>query len=355
VSQMTSSLTRSSSLEELSFRLRSIFSGSKSCGLCLGDIGLYEGGFVGLSSCKLIWVCPSCRGKAMTMRALLFDKWQEAHIGQISMCTFTIPHTRSDTLEHLMVTLLGLYEMLRVASGYRARIKGSLASIRCLEVNYSKVNGWHPHLHVTHFWPDHNNCLRDVLPMWERLACADAGVSFHFMDQITKLSYLAKVAVGHDISKEMSGGFYKSKGRTKPILHYERAIVEAATESTLSYPRYFENHKIITEFRACMKGHRMHAYSGRKYLASLAPFKEEQEFPDFQAVIPKEAYSVLAYHLLCRGYNPKRWLNSLCARLDPEGVVLFLKEIIGLDFENPERSRQVSMIMNSADDPFHLH
>lgn len=109
-------------------------------------------GYRGLVSCGSGTVCPRCAlaigsRRAEELRGAL-RSW-EAQGGRAVFLTLTVSHSLgsrlSDTWSHLIDTWRKLQR--RKAWGE----VGATGFVRALEVTYSHVTGWHPHLHVVLF------------------------------------------------------------------------------------------------------------------------------------------------------------------------------------------------------------
>jgi hypothetical protein len=69
------------------------------------------------------------------------------------MVTYTVRHDIHDNLATLLKSFLGAHRRITTGSTYGKLKSGCkiFGAIRCLEVTYSKRNGWHPHAHVLVF------------------------------------------------------------------------------------------------------------------------------------------------------------------------------------------------------------
>jgi hypothetical protein len=107
--------------------------------------------FRGLEQCSRVWTCPVCaqritreRRKELTyaLAAAKLKGWAPV------LMTFTLRHTRDDTLESLIDGLGAAVRRFKSGREYQDfksewRIQGG---IKALEVTYGE-NGWHPHVH----------------------------------------------------------------------------------------------------------------------------------------------------------------------------------------------------------------
>lgn len=110
----------------------------------------------GTNSCGSVWGCPVCSLRISTGRVIEIQTAMKRNRAAGGIClftTFTLSHSKKDTLKH---TLGGLLEALRGFKALRRvkEIRGRLGysgSIRALEVRHHDTNGWHPHAHEIWF------------------------------------------------------------------------------------------------------------------------------------------------------------------------------------------------------------
>lgn len=68
---------------------------------------------------------------------------------QWMMLTLTFAHYRGERLENLLLTLFQAWRRVRATRAVRAIFERRVsATARALEVTWSPVNGWHPHIHL---------------------------------------------------------------------------------------------------------------------------------------------------------------------------------------------------------------
>jgi hypothetical protein len=109
----------------------------------------------GVASCGRLGVCPVCAPKVRSTRAADIEAAVEAwHAlgGQVVFATYTVPHSRTDSLASVLQSLReGWRHVNNGAAGRRvASAAGSEGFIRSLEVTYGS-NGWHAHIHSLFF------------------------------------------------------------------------------------------------------------------------------------------------------------------------------------------------------------
>ncbi len=107
-----------------------------------------------LHVCSSVWVCPVCASKISERRRADLAAGIEAH-GELRavLVTFTVQHSREDTLGVLLGDLLASYRDLKRHRPWVsfALLTGLVGSVRSLEFTYG-VHGWHPHLHSLYFF-----------------------------------------------------------------------------------------------------------------------------------------------------------------------------------------------------------
>lgn len=138
----------------------------------------------GLATCGSVWSCPLCAAKIQNRRRLELAQlveWAYSQGYQVTMVTFTFPHTRFDNLQSLISGMTKAFTSLRGGKAWQNFRKqyGFIGLVRSLEVTYGQ-NGWHPHTHE--LW-----ITKDLLPLqrtdfsqfiirrWKN-SCARAGL-----------------------------------------------------------------------------------------------------------------------------------------------------------------------------------
>jgi hypothetical protein len=95
-----------------------------------------------------------------------FDKF---YADSVTASLFTIPHSKYDDLSDIRKRLLKCYNDMTRSRGYKVIMKKleSCGSSRGVEVTWSLVNGFHPHIHVLNFFENsvllHHDFLADTL------------------------------------------------------------------------------------------------------------------------------------------------------------------------------------------------
>jgi len=105
----------------------------------------------GLMVCGSVWSCPVCAAKITERRRreLLDALDREPGRWTLAMVTYTLQHSRADTLAEVRDALLDAYRrVIRGAPWKRFRDRWGVAGyVKALEVTYGE-HGWHPHCHV---------------------------------------------------------------------------------------------------------------------------------------------------------------------------------------------------------------
>lgn len=154
----------------------------------------------GLQTCASVWNCPVCGPKIRAARARELEEFAAAWIarggrprhpssdlgqgrgGGLVMATFTFQHHKRLALADLMTKLAAAWTRMLTYRRYR-RIKAEMelaGYTRAEEITHGR-NGWHPHLHVLFWFPDHitqekaDDLREDFYDMW-RQACAAEGL-----------------------------------------------------------------------------------------------------------------------------------------------------------------------------------
>lgn len=110
--------------------------------------------FTGLQTCANVWTCPCCGPKIAVERAAdiaLAITEHYARGGRVALLTLTLPHSRADRLNGLVIGLSKAWASIRQNKTPR-RLMGAHVHgfVRRLEVTVGP-SGWHPHLHVLLF------------------------------------------------------------------------------------------------------------------------------------------------------------------------------------------------------------
>ncbi len=115
--------------------------------------------FAGLQVCSSVWACPCCAAVISEKRrdelAGLISKHLAAH-GSVYMTTYTIRHGKFDELAPMLARFLAARRRMRQGRrGVALRKQHNIiGTVSVLEVTWSEVNGWHPHVHELVFCAD---------------------------------------------------------------------------------------------------------------------------------------------------------------------------------------------------------
>lgn len=128
-------------------------------GRVVAELVRYEDGHAGvhgLAMCGSAWMCSVCAARISKYRADELakgvDAWQ-AKGCDVRLVTFTMRHHAGQSLKDSISGLRSAYREFQSGRGWVDIKKdfGIAGVITALEVTYSRVNGWHPHLHVLMF------------------------------------------------------------------------------------------------------------------------------------------------------------------------------------------------------------
>ena len=113
-------------------------------------------GVHGLAMCGSVWTCPVCSARISKYKSNELAKgveiWQ-ARGGDVRMVTFTMRHHAGQSLKDSIRDIRSAYREYQSGRGW-IEIKKDFSIvgvITALEITYSKLNGWHPHLHALFF------------------------------------------------------------------------------------------------------------------------------------------------------------------------------------------------------------
>ncbi len=141
------------------------------------DIIDYKGSmsFSGVMCCHNVWGCPVCARKVSELRKKGLSDLITAHFnrfgsGSITASLFTVPHGLGDDLVDVKARFLKAYRAMTSGRPFKDFMKslGYCGTSRALEVTFSLSNGFHPHIHVLHFF-EKELSLDDQIFLWETL------------------------------------------------------------------------------------------------------------------------------------------------------------------------------------------
>ncbi len=157
---------------------KKIFGSDSVNGEFIGGVEIidYNGSFSyqGTMCCHNVWGCPVCARKLSERRKkglsdLLTVHFDRFGADSVTASLFTVPHSKYDDLTDILNRLLKVYKDMVNSRGYKS-LKKTLegcGSSRGLEVTWSLVNGFHPHIHVLNFFENsvllHHGWLGDTL------------------------------------------------------------------------------------------------------------------------------------------------------------------------------------------------
>jgi len=179
--------------------------------------------FNGIANCGGYWRCPVCalkisEHKKQLLAGLIGEHQSRKQI--LGFLTLTVRHTKTDSLKKSLEKLLDNYRSFqnqRFFSRGKSEI-GYMGQVKTLEITWSKLNGWHPHLHLLFFY-DHSDTekvesfQKSFISKWFKFKDNDGTLSAQHQTIMTGdvSEYMAK----YDITSEMTAGQIKgSKGLT---------------------------------------------------------------------------------------------------------------------------------------------
>lgn len=209
--------------------------------------------FSGVQHCGSVWACPVCAPIIRRERAEEITEAARRHLasgGGIAMVTFTLRHSRIDSLSVLMRLLCDAYQDMSRSRAFRdwRADSGQRGSITATEITYG-LNGWHPHRHVLMLFDrpvtrEDEAAVRDELfDMWSHAVdrCGGRTVSRDAFDvrAVTRgeeqvASYVTKTIKGVDgIGAEVSLADVKAGRAAGSINPFQLLDVETAEAERL--------------------------------------------------------------------------------------------------------------------------
>ena len=252
----------------------------------------------GIERCASIWACPVCSAVIRNERAEEIqhaaDTWT-ARGGSVVMATFTTRHKAGDALaENLGIALAGWRTMLR-QRGWKSLTErlGVGGYVRALEVTWSWVNGWHPHVHallLVEGVPSVEELAQleaELFELWGRIVVKLGGRTLVRgvgvkVSRATSASYVAKVQEHDRAGLEMARLDLKS-GRQGSLMPFELLDAPQHRDRWLEYVDATWNRRAITWSK------------GLKALVGLEDRTDEEviadtEGADLVALIPGAEY-----------------------------------------------------------------
>lgn len=190
--------------------------------------------YAGLQTCGSVWHCKICATRVSEVRKLEIRSAVDQHLaagGGVILNTNTVPHGKNDDLRLMLKTMFDViwpryinhraYKRIRKSVGYVGRI-------RAVEVTWSAVNGWHPHVHEIWFLEkplskaDIENLHAELYPVWRNtvknagLKSPSAKHGLHIQGAESAADYIAKFGTEPrwELSKELAKSHLKkSKDR----------------------------------------------------------------------------------------------------------------------------------------------
>jgi hypothetical protein len=135
--------------------------------------------FAGLQTCGSVWHCPVCAPKVAAVRRdemnAAIKAWKNRG-GDVYFLTYTMQHDAEtygagelDAAGAALGAALSRFKASRQYCALREQLAAQ-GTIRCLEVTYGEINGWHVHTHELMFAkPGQLQVLRQLRGAWARL------------------------------------------------------------------------------------------------------------------------------------------------------------------------------------------
>ena len=270
--------------------------------------------YAGLQVCSSVWVCPLCAAKISERRRVELERIIKKHIaagGSVYMVTYTISHHRYDDLRDLLSKFLAARSDVKGSrlGGKVKAIFGIVGTVSVLEVTWSGVNGWHPHIHELVFCGGSEMDVEKYDAMarqaWEKAAALHGlGMNAHgfkidrtfgaVQDYIAKFGCDPATEKPWGVESEMVKGHLK-QGRTTE--HYTPFALLAAIHDN----GRDDLKPIFQEYALCFKGRKQLNYS-----PGLKKLYAEEEKTDEELMQEKEQEPVTLV-----GLDKDQWARVL--------------------------------------------
>jgi len=200
--------------------------------------------YSGLYRCGDFWRCPSCRVTLGIRRAHQIETALRQHVdagGSALLATYTVPHTRDESLPVVLARLAGTWRRYAVHTWRDVLGAHYVGAVRALEVVHG-VNGWHPHYHALVFVAAGLPYLTPVAvalaERWSRVAGADwrADVRQVARDGVAAVArYLTTDGVAGASYEVASPAAKVPAGRSYPEILYDYARYRSSVDAALVY------------------------------------------------------------------------------------------------------------------------
>jgi hypothetical protein len=233
----------------------------------------------GIKRCNSVWLCPLCSARISERRKIeLFNIIQshQDHSGTFSFVTLTIQHSITSDLSKLLQVITQCFTSLMSArNGSFLRTHFSIDYyVKSLEVTYSNLHGWHPHLHVVFFHSQQFSILdlrQYIFKRWKYLTqkkkvyVNDSALDVQQGYSKDVVHYISKWSISH----EMTGSYKKKSNHSKTPwdILYEISINQNVNQNTLLFKTYAKS------FSA---KHQLHFSKGLKIKYSIPDLSDEE-------------------------------------------------------------------------------
>ena len=299
-------------------------------------------------TCKNFWQCPVCRGNALHKKRQDIHAVIERSKSTNIMATFTLRHTKDDSL-------ISMIEGLQKASSdlWRDRVWQALKkkyqfewNVRNLEVTWGKENGWHTHIHLLigslSDAIDIAHIEHDLFTAWDRLVqkyglkALDRQAGVNVVSAESADDYLIKWSIKNrenGSAYEMAG---EKSGRGNNVSMGELEVDVLAYQINPNYQGYTteaQTKYLLKEYHQAF-ARRKFLQPGGKYNEILGQHKkqlEEKEIEECEEEIKEDKsvvfvkgsfWSRLSYGGLVNG-----WLSELEERGVTDGMDWLLSKV----------------------------
>lgn len=244
-----------------------------------------------LSYCGSIWQCPVCArlvGPTRTKEVVNAMGQNAKAGGQSLFCTFTQPHSASDSLQGLIDVQAMAMSKMKSVRRYKELMSanGFLGEIRGFEITHTD-NGWHPHIHSVYLF-DSITVLSDVSQfeqaLYELWSDAVVKAQKHFGLPIRRPSrdHGVVVKLPRKGDEDEVGAYLAKWGSELTMSHTKRGKVESSRTpfqilDDLHNEYSARDHALFLEYAAATKGRaRLYWSRGLKDYFDIVELSEKE-------------------------------------------------------------------------------
>lgn len=241
--------------------------------------------FGNVQHCRSPWACPSCAERMRAQRGEELTAAGRAHgWDRVELVTLTVRHGKGDDLRALRSAVSDCWRRVQQRRGWRDYARENVfGDVRCLEVMWGPLYGWHPHLHLLVFMQreltdlERHTLKKRVFEAWaaavKRALGAEYVPDFEHGIDVTPAhegTYLAKMGL-EGLGYELADGGIAKEGNRGHLTPWQ--IAWRASWGNDAHT------KLWTSYQLAMRGAKQLTWSKAvKALVTLA--EEERAEPD---------------------------------------------------------------------------